>query len=96
MIHKTVVPDKRTINISFTVPENYVGEEMEIIAFIKNEGLEKSPQSEYLSPALKGPPMSNKEFVEWIREAENSPTISLEEAKERWAKSRNIIWEDIK
>ncbi len=96
MIYKTVVPDKRTINISFTVPENYVGEEMEIIAFIKNEGLEKSPHSEYKSPDLEGEPLTIEEFQDWIAKAENSPTISLEEAKERWAKSRNIKWENIK
>ncbi len=42
MIRTTVIPDTTTINISLSVPENYIGKEMEIIAFTKKEGLEKN------------------------------------------------------
>lgn len=41
MIRTTIIPDKRVINISLEVPENYVGEEVEVIAFTKNEGKEE-------------------------------------------------------
>lgn len=40
MIHTTIVPDKSTVNISLSVPESYIGQEMEVIAFTKKEGLE--------------------------------------------------------
>lgn len=41
MIRTTVIPDKRTVTISFSVPQNYVGKEMDVIAFTKKEGLEE-------------------------------------------------------
>ena len=40
MIRTTVIPDNRNVTISFSVPENYVGKEMEVIAFTKKEGLD--------------------------------------------------------
>lgn len=39
MIHTTITPDQRTI--SFGIPENYVGKEIEVIAFAKDEGITK-------------------------------------------------------
>ena len=39
MIRATVTPDKATI--SFRIPEDYVGKQIEIIAFAKDEGLNK-------------------------------------------------------
>jgi len=42
MIRTTVIPDKQVVNISFSVPENYIGKEMEVIAFTKKEGLEST------------------------------------------------------
>ena len=96
MIHKVIVPEHRSINVTLDIPQDYIGKEIEIVAFIKNEGFEKTNKPERLSPVLKGPRMTNEEFVDWIREAENSPTMSFDEMKERWAKSRNIVWEDLK
>jgi hypothetical protein len=46
MIRTTIVPDKKTISISLSVPENYIGKEMEIIAFTKQEGLDNVTVSE--------------------------------------------------
>lgn len=85
MIHKVIIPNSRTVNLSFTVPENYVGEEMEVIAFIKKEGLQQTELSELLSPSFQGNPLSNKEFANWIEQAEKMPAISLQEAKSKWA-----------
>ena len=39
MIRTVIIPDKRTISISLSIPENYIGKEMEVIAFTKKEGL---------------------------------------------------------
>ena len=88
MIHKIIVPKNREVNLSFTVPENYVGEEMEVIAFIRKEGLQQSEPAVRVSPALHGEPLTNQEFINWINQAEMMPTISLEEAKSKWANKR--------
>ena len=39
MIRTTIVPDKKVVQISFSIPESYIGREMEVIAFTKKEGL---------------------------------------------------------
>jgi hypothetical protein len=36
MIHTIVIPDNQII--SFTIPQNYVGKELEVIVFEKEEG----------------------------------------------------------
>lgn len=92
MIHKIIVPKNREVNLSFTIPEDYIGEEMEVIAFLKKDGLQQSE----LSPALKGDPLTNREFISWINQAEMMPTISLEEAKSRWTNKRSQLQELIK
>jgi len=46
MIRTTIVPDKNTVNISFSVPDNYIGKEMDVIAFTQKEGLENTPLPE--------------------------------------------------
>ncbi|MBZ0098804.1 MAG: hypothetical protein K8F30_06950 [Taibaiella sp.] len=43
------------------------------------------------SPDLKGEPMSIKAFKKWIHVAENTPSISLKDAKAKWAKKRSSI-----
>jgi hypothetical protein len=91
MIHKLIVPDSREVNISFIVPENYIGEEMEVIAFIKKEGMQPVRSSENLSPSLQGNPMTNEEFLNWIENAETMETVSLKDAKNQWAKKRNHL-----
>ena len=42
MIRTVVVPDRQEINISLLLPENYIGKEIEIIAFSKKEVTEES------------------------------------------------------
>lgn len=37
MIRTIIVPDKQEMNISLFVPENYIGKEVEVIAFSKKE-----------------------------------------------------------
>lgn len=42
MVRTTIIPDQTTVNISLSIPENYIGKEMEVIAFTKKEGLDKN------------------------------------------------------
>lgn len=37
MIHTVVIPNKQTI--SFDIPKDYVGKQIEVIAFAKDEGI---------------------------------------------------------
>ena len=37
------------------------------------------------SYSLPGEPISEEDFKKWVEYAENSPTVSLTEAKQRWA-----------
>lgn len=39
MIHTTITPNKQTISID--IPKNYVGKQIEVIAFAKGEGFTK-------------------------------------------------------
>jgi hypothetical protein len=91
MIHKVIIPDSRLVNVSFTIPENYVGEQIEVVAFRKGEALVGQEPSAILSPALTGNPLSNKEFAAWIKDSENQPTTSLEEAKNRWENKKKQL-----
>jgi hypothetical protein len=88
MIHKTIVPKKREIKLSFTVPEDYVGEEVEVIAFIKKDGLSQPEAGKLRSPALPGAAMSNQQFIDWITQSETMPTVSLDDAKRKWTNKR--------
>ena len=40
MIQAVIIPDNEIVNFSFKVPKNYIGKELEIIAFTRNEGLQ--------------------------------------------------------
>ncbi|MEX8548773.1 MAG: hypothetical protein V5804_14345 [Mucilaginibacter sp.] len=39
MLHTTITPNEKTISV--VIPENYVGKEIEMIVFAKDEGLAK-------------------------------------------------------
>ncbi len=87
MIHKVIVPDSSSINVTLDIPKDYIGKEIEIIAFIKKDGLKTKP----LSPTLKGPKLTIDEFQDWIKAAEDSPTMSLDEAKQKWEVKKQAI-----
>jgi hypothetical protein len=57
----------------------------------KKQYLRIVEKQEYNSPALPGKPFSLREFKAWISEAENSETISLNEAKRKWAVKRKQL-----
>ena len=43
------------------------------------------------SYSLSGEPITNEDFRSWVEYAENSPTVSLNEAKLRWAEQRKKL-----
>ncbi|WPV65961.1 hypothetical protein [Chitinophaga sp. LS1] len=43
MIHTIVIPNKQTI--SFDIPKDYVGKQIEVIAFAKDEGIVNEKQA---------------------------------------------------
>jgi len=47
--------------------------------------------SELHSPALPGSPMPLKAFKNWIADAEAASTISLKDAKQKWASKRKQL-----
>ena len=89
MIRKTIVPDKRKVELSFNVPDNYIGAEMEVIAFVKNEAL--TTDDIFMRPALSGRPIEHEAFMEWVIQAESAPSISLEDAKKAWEVKRKQL-----
>ncbi len=58
-------------------------EEKNIIRIIKE------PKNK--SYALPGEPMTDNEFREWVKEAEKSPKISIEELEKRWEKKKKML-----
>jgi L-rhamnose mutarotase len=58
-------------------------EEKDMIRIIK--------EKKYRSYALLGDPITDEEFREWVEESEKSPTISIEEAKQRWEQKKKML-----
>jgi len=52
-------------------------EDKHLIKIVKSPG--------FASPSLPGKEMNLSAFESWISDAENSPTVSLKEAKSRWS-----------
>ena len=44
MFRTTVVPDKKVYQLQLSLPEHYVGRELEVIVFAKNEGVAEKSQ----------------------------------------------------
>jgi len=42
MIQTVIIPDNNIVNLSFTIPDDYIGRELEVIAFARNEGRQTS------------------------------------------------------
>ena len=45
MIHTKIIPDDTLVNLSFYVPKEYIGKEVDVIAFTQNEGLQSKEVS---------------------------------------------------
>jgi len=90
MIQKTIIPTNTNVTLSFVVPENFVGEEIEVIAFIKNKEL-PIESSGLISPSIKGNPMSNTEFKNWIEQAESMQVVSIDEVEKKWTSKKKQL-----
>ena len=90
MIQKTIIPTNTNVQLSLVVPENFVGEEIEVIAFIKNKEM-PFDSSNLLLPSIKGNPLSNAEFKNWIEQAESLPVVSLDEVENKWANKKRQL-----
>ena len=90
MIQKTIIPTNTDVTLSFVVPENFVGEEIEVIAYIKNKEL-PIENSGLLSPSIKGNPMSNDAFRNWIKQAESMQVVSIDEVENKWKSKRKQL-----
>ncbi len=45
MIHTKIIPNDTLVNLSFYVPIDYIGKEVDVIAFTQNEGLQSKDAS---------------------------------------------------
>lgn len=59
MIRTTITPDEKTI--SFSIPETYIGKQIEIIAFEKDEGMNEIPQKKLVT--FKAVSIDTKSYV---------------------------------
>jgi hypothetical protein len=70
MIEKTVIPKNNIVNLSFEIPKNLVGKPLKVFIDFEKEDEEQQ--------------MTQEEFLQWIDDAEKSPTMSLETFNEKW------------
>ena len=53
-------------------------------------------ESDTNSYSLPGKPVSVEDFKKWIEFAENSPTVSIKEAKQRWSEQKKKLQKNIR
>ena len=94
MIQKTIIPTKTNVELSLVVPKNFIGKEIEVIAFIKNKEL-PFDNSDPVLFSVKGNAVSNAEFKNWIKQAESLPTVSLAEIQNKWTTKRIQLQQNI-
>lgn len=58
------------MNLSFEIPEKFVGKPLKVFIDFEKDNNEQE--------------MTPKDFLQWIDEAEKSPTMSLETFNEKW------------
>lgn len=58
---------------------------------LENQNLIKIVSDDSDSYALPGKPISNVEFLDWIKDAENDQTLTLSESKIRWEHQKKKI-----
>jgi hypothetical protein len=80
MIQQTITPKEKTVNLSFDIPKKYIGKSLKI--YIDYEKEDENPFEKQLT---------QEEFVQWIEEAEKSPSMTLEEFNKKWDKKKQQI-----
>lgn len=82
MIQQTLTPQNNVVNLSFEIPKDLIGKSLKFN--IEYEKEEDNPLEKQ---------MTQKEFVQWIEDAEKSPTMTLEEFNKKWEKEIQTIKE---
>ena len=63
----------------------------EALHMLEEKNFIRIVNEDFYSYALSGKPINEEEFRAWIEYAENTPTVSLNEAKQRWeAKKKKL------
>ena len=70
MIEQTLTPKDNIVNLTFEIPKNLVGKPLKVFIDFEKEDDEQE--------------MTQEEFLQWIDEAEKSPTMSLETFNKKW------------
>jgi hypothetical protein len=70
MIEQTVTPKDNIVNLTFEIPKNLVGKPLKVFIDFEKEDDEQE--------------MTQEDFLQWIDDAEKSPTMSLETFNEKW------------
>jgi hypothetical protein len=70
MIEKALIPKDNIVNLSFEIPKNLVGKPLKVFIDFEKDYEEQQ--------------MTQEEFLQWIDDAEKSPTMSLETFNEKW------------
>jgi hypothetical protein len=70
MIEQTLTPKDNIVNLTFEIPNNLVGKPLKVFIDFEKDDDEQE--------------MTQEEFLQWIDEAEKSPTMSLETFNEKW------------
>jgi hypothetical protein len=82
MIEQTLTPKDNIVNLSFEIPKNLVGKPLKV--FIDFEKDDEEQQ------------MTQVEFLQWIDDAEKSPTMSLETCNKKWGEKKLEILNSIR
>lgn len=79
MIEQTLTPKNNIVDLSFEIPNNLVGKPLKVFIDFEKDDDDNEKQ------------MTQEEFLQWIDEAEKSPTMSLETFNEKWKKKEMEI-----
>ena len=77
MIEQTLTPKGNIVNLTFEIPENLVGKPLKVFIDFEKDDQEQE--------------MTQEEFLQWIDDAEKSPTMSLETFNEKKKKKKSEI-----
>ena len=80
MIQQTLTPQNNIVNLSFEIPKNLIGKSLKF-----NIEYEKEDENPFNKQ------MTQEQFIQMIEDAENSPSMTLEEFNKRWEIKRQQI-----
>ncbi|MWB96613.1 hypothetical protein GON26_19800 [Flavobacterium sp. GA093] len=84
MIQKTITPKDKIVNLTFEIPKNYVGKALKVSIDFEDESIQNEIK------------LSKEDFLKWVKNAEKSPTMSLETFNEKWEEKKLKIQNNIR